>query len=60
VVSDVLPFHMICDWGVKPLPATVMGAEFKGFNEVRYLSGRQLLSCPSVINGRIERRLEAD
>ena len=35
-------------------------AHSQGCNEVRSLSGRQLLSTPSVINGRIGRRLEAD
>jgi hypothetical protein len=28
VVSNVLPFHVICDWGVKPFPTTVNGTEF--------------------------------
>src|SRR5271166_6493238 len=28
VVSNVLPFHRISDWGVKPLPSTVSGTEF--------------------------------
>ena len=28
VVSNVLPFHKICDWGVKPLPSTISGTEF--------------------------------
>ena len=28
VVSNVLPFHIICEWGVKPLPSTIRGTEF--------------------------------
>jgi hypothetical protein len=28
MVSNVLPFHIICEWGVKPLPSTISGTEF--------------------------------
>jgi hypothetical protein len=31
----------------------------QGCNEARSLSGRQFLPCPSVVNGRIARRLGA-
>jgi len=34
VVSNVLPFHRIRDWGVKPLPPTVSGTEFASLEMV--------------------------
>src|SRR5208337_3329423 len=49
VVSNVLPFHSICDWRVKPFPSTVSGTEFASLGTL--LGEREAIwGCSAVLS----------